>query len=176
MMQVGLGRGRLAVAGACVLVLLLALLVFPAVRGPAPGEGQFSIDGVAGAWQMGPHDARFRRAGMGTEILLRAHDGPRAIELSGAFLGAPSDPVFIRLAVNYMDGHGRRFERSPDPGADADTENIDWKHLALAPRATLGRARVGLDVRVCAQDDRCHRIAGHFNARPIVEDKSESLL
>lgn len=160
----------------CALLVLLAVLLFVAARGSAPGEGQFSIDGVAGTWQMGQHDARFRRAGMGTEILLRAHDGPRAIELSGAFLGAPSDPVFIHLAVNYMDGQGRRFERTPHPGTDAGTESIEWEQLALAPNAKLGRARVGLDVRVCAREDRCHRIAGHFNARPIVEDKPEGFL
>lgn len=176
MPQVDSGKKWQVAAGLCALLLLLALLVFVAARGSAPGEGQFSIDGVAGTWQMGRDDARFRRDGMGTEILLRTHDGPRMVELSGAFLGAPSDPVFIHLAVNYMDGHGRRFERAPDPGADADTESIDWKHLTLAPGAKPGRARVGLDVRVCARDGRCHRIAGHFNARPVVADEPESLL
>lgn len=171
-----MGRGSWGVAGVCALLLLLALPLFLATRGPAPGDGQFSVDGIAGTWRMGHGDARFRRVGTGTDILLRAHDGPRAIELSGSFLGAPSDPVFIGLAVNYTDGQGRRFERTAHPGDGAGIGTIDWERLALTPGARVGRARVALDVRVCSAGERCHRVAGHFNARPLVEEMQDSLL
>ena len=177
-------------------VLAVALLA-ACDGGGMPGGGNasatFDVDGSKGSWTLEPTpaegeaegDAQYRRHGVATGVLLRAHDAARKLELSGTFLGEPGDPVFVALRVSYDDGDGNVFARAPalDAQQDAGVEGIRWQRLELDHEAGTGRATVEIDVPVCADvysgpleyETVCHQVEGRFDT-PLVRSSTLRLM
>lgn len=170
----------------CALLAAVLGITLVACNG-TPGSGDrdgdgvtLAIDGEAGAWQVQPGDAVFRRHGVATGLALRAKDGGRMVELSATFLGEPANPVFVALKVSYDDGAGQLFERVPQLATDDQRdESVAWERIAIDHDKGVGFARVALDIPVCVDhytsptesETRCHQLAGRFDAA-LVHDST----
>lgn len=166
-------------------MLCATLVACDGGSGPgAAGGARLGIDGDTSAWQMQPGDAGFRKHGVATGLLLRAKDGARSVELTGTFLGEPSEPVFVSLGVSYDDGEGLVFQRAAPMSPDGQgAEGVTWERISLDHEAGEGRARVTLDVPVCADHytgpteftTRCHQLEGRFDVA-LVRDPALRIL
>lgn len=167
----------------CALLAAVLVITLVACNGTGSGGGDgvtLAIDGEAGAWQVQPGDAVFRRHGVATGLALRAKDGGRTVELSATFLGEPAKPVFVALKVSYDDGTGQLFERVPQLATDDQRDGIvTWEHIAIDHDKGVGLAGVVLDIPVCVDhytgptesETRCHQLEGRFDAA-LVHDST----